>query len=534
MKQHWPILVIVAVTMACLSPELIPTPDLNDNVLHMTLINGMAHAIEQGQNPFDFWSPEIGLGQQIVKYYQPGAHAIVVALWLALFKLVPLSTVFMWVRFLSLALLPLTFYATCRLLYLPRSFQVAAAALCLLVSGDSFGIDLGSYVWAGHGLFPQAVATHFLLLTIGFGWRAIRPLTIWAVDTPKFQPVHTRAEWLLAAAALALTGWCNLLYGYVGAVTLCILTAMPGGFPKSRLRQLSKIAAVAGACAIPKLITWLSQPGAVQAGESGARAFMSDSYGATKVLHDLMAGATLDNGRVAVLTILAAVGTIEAIIRHKKSPIVNFILTAGAAWLMLYFGRPFWGDALYLVGITPAMPLHRLIGPVQIFAVLLAAGAVCWIWEQKRFAYTFVALLLILAPVIQERRTYLDNNARWRTETRAAFAQDGPAIEQALQLAKDRGGRAYAGLPATWGTPFRIGAVPVYSLFPPRSISCVGYLYISFSARNTATYYFNDRRPADYQQMDVRTIIAPLEMPPLPTWTPIKTFGRFAVYAPKR
>jgi hypothetical protein len=85
-------------------------------------------------------------------------------------------------------------------------------------------------------------------------------------------------------------------------------------------------------------------------------------------------------------------------------------------------------------------------------------------------------------------------------------------------------------LPLTYGASFRIGAVPVYSLFPPRQIPCIGYLYISFLPRNMAMYGFNERLPADYARMDVRTVIRPVEMPPLPNTSLIGTYGRFAVY----
>ena len=522
MKRYWPLLLICAVNAACLWPELTPTPDLNDNVLHLTLINGMANALEHGQNPFDFWTPEIGLGEPIVKLYQPGAHAIVVTLYFGLFKLVPLATVFVWVRFLSLALVPLAFYATARLLDLPRPAQIAAAMLAPLVSGDSFGIDYGSYVWAGHGLFPQAVATHFLLLAIGCGWRAIR---------------HGRS-WILPAVLLACAGWCNLLYGYVGALTMVIVAVIPVPEPPAlltwswgfRARQLLKIGLFSALCALPKLSAWISQSrGISQSPETGGRAFMVDSFGAGKVLYDAFTGALLDHGRLPVLSALTALGIVIAFVR--RSPQTIFIFTACAAWLALYFGRPFWGDALYLVGITPMFQLHRFVGPVQIFGVLLAALALGWIWEHWHSGYTLLAIGLLLSPAIQERRTYLEQNATWAAETRAAFAIDGPSIEHALTVAKGRGGRVYAGMPATWGGMFKIGGVPVYSLFPPRQIPCVGYLYIALLPRNWSMYGFNDQRPADYARMDVRTVIAPLWQPPLPGTALIAIFGRFAVYA---
>ncbi len=520
MKLHpaVPLLIVLAVNAACLLPELAPIPDLNDNVLHLTLINGMVKAIEAGNSPFDFWTPEIGLGQQIVKFYQPGAHLIVTAVYFALFKSVSVWTVFLWVRFLSLALMPLTFWYTARLLELPTRAQFAAAVLCCLVSGDSYGIDYGSYVWAGHGLFPQAIATHFLLLAIGLAWRSMHGHPMPNLRIPWV--AQRKPRWIWPALCLVAAGWSNLFFGYIGALVIVLIACLTREF-----RQLAKIAAVGLAGALPKIVAWTSAGQLTGGREAGARAFMSDSYGAQTVLSNLFTGQIFDAGRWPVITLLVLIGIA---LYWKKNA---FIVWGFVLMLALYFGRPFWGDALYLAGVLPGFQLHRTIGPLQMFGVLLAAGALDGLYSKIPGPYGVLALGLILSPAIQERRAYLAQNAQWRQETKEAFRQDGPDLEKALTLAQVRGGRAYAGLPATWGGAFKIGGVPVYSLFPVRGIPCIGYLYLGFSARSASMYNFNDRKTQDYQLYDVRTIIAPASTP-LPDLDHIVTFGRFAVYAP--
>src|ERR1700690_482662 len=170
-------------------PELaISRVDLNDNVFHFGLIQGMAKAAERG-SPLDFWSPEWSLGYPVLRTYQPLAHALVVLVYFASAKTLSLMTVFVWVRFLSLLLLPLTFFVTARLLSLGWWEAAAASLLAPLVSTNFlYGVEYGSYLWAGSGLFTQAVATHFLLLAIGFGFAAIRrgPRLGWG---PPFLPL---------------------------------------------------------------------------------------------------------------------------------------------------------------------------------------------------------------------------------------------------------------------------------------------------------------------------------------------------------
>ena len=89
--------------------------DLNDNVSHFRIIAGMVTAIEHGGNPLDFWSPEWSFGFPLIRLYQPLAHLMVVAAYFLLGKSVSLTLVFVWMRYLAVVLLPLSFFAFARL-----------------------------------------------------------------------------------------------------------------------------------------------------------------------------------------------------------------------------------------------------------------------------------------------------------------------------------------------------------------------------------------------------------------------------------
>src|SRR5579871_6659839 len=100
-KEHiiaFSILAVVLVIHAiALAPELtISRVDLNDNVMHFGIIEDMTRAVERGDNPFDWWAPEWSLGYPVLRTYQPLAHAMVVAIYFALFKSVSLMTIFVW------------------------------------------------------------------------------------------------------------------------------------------------------------------------------------------------------------------------------------------------------------------------------------------------------------------------------------------------------------------------------------------------------------------------------------------------------
>ena len=169
-------LVLIANAVAFRAELSISRVDLNDNVFHFTLVERMVQAVERGENPLDCWSPEWSLGYPVLRTYQPLAHALVALVYFALGKSVGLMTVFVWMRFLSVVLLPLSFFWAARLMGLgPLTAAAAASMLAPLISTNFlYGLEYGSYTWAGSGLFPQAVASHFLLITLGLACGAIR------------------------------------------------------------------------------------------------------------------------------------------------------------------------------------------------------------------------------------------------------------------------------------------------------------------------------------------------------------------------
>lgn len=71
----------------------------------------------------------------------------------------------------------------------------------------------GSFTWAGSGLFPQAVATHLLLITLGLAFQAVR-----------------RGRYVVVTGAmLGLTFLAHLIYGYMAACSIVLLALIPGG-----------------------------------------------------------------------------------------------------------------------------------------------------------------------------------------------------------------------------------------------------------------------------------------------------------------
>jgi len=502
--------------------------DLNDNVSHFRMIAGMAAALEHGSNPLDFWSPEWSLGFPLVRVYQPLAHLLVVLVYFALGKTVALLTVFVWVRYLSLVLLPLSFFAMVRLLELPPLTAAAAAMLAPLISTPQlYGLEYESYVWAGFGLFPQAVATHFLLLALGFSFRAMR----------------RGVSATLAGIMLGLAFLCQFVYGYMGALSIFLLALMPAaGLPRpQRLRRVLWIGGVALLLSAFQLLPlWIDR--AIINRTPPDQVWKSDSYGAAKVMEWLFTGQLMDSGRFPILSLLVLAGLIVLWLRFfspRGIELAGKFVAAGAAfWLLLFFGRPFWGPALWLFGITPDLPLHRVLGAAQVFFVVLAAIGLAAIWSELsrrvHLAAPVVVTLALFYPMVRERGQFLEMNATRLRATVKALDSDRQSLDALVAAVKRRGGRAFAGLATanSWGPSFKVGAVPMYHVLASGGVPTVGYLSHTMALTSGVMLDFDERNPAHYRLFDVRSFIVPAGTKyPIPIFlTPGPVVGRFQIY----
>jgi len=502
--------------------------DLNDNVSHFRMAAGMAAALEHGSNPLDFWSPEWSLGFPLVRVYQPLAHLLVVLVYFALGKTVTLLTVFVWVRYLSLVLLPVSFFAMVRLFELPPLTAAAAAILSPLISTPQlYGLEYESYVWAGFGLFPQAVATHFLLLALGFAFRALR----------------SGASATLAGIMLGLTFLCQFVCGYIGALSICLLALIPAaGIPRlQRLRRVLWIGGVALLLSAFQLAPlWIDRAMINRTPQD--QLWKSDSFGAAKVMEWLLTGQLLDNGRVPILSLLALAGLIVLWLRffspRGMAPAGMFAVAGAVFWTLLFFGRPFWGPALWMLGITPDLPLHRVLGGAQVFFVVLAAIGLAAIWSELsrrlHVAAALVVTLALLYPMVSERSRYLEMNATRLQATVRALESDRQSLDALVAALKNRGGRAFAGLATanSWGPSFKVGAVPMYHVLAAAGVPTVGYLSHTMALTSGVMLDFDERNPAHYRLFDIRSFIVPAGTKyPVPVFlSPGAVFGRFQIY----
>ncbi len=135
--------------------------------------------------------------------------------------------------------------------------------------------------------------------------------------------------------------------------------------------------------------------------------------------------------------------------------------------------------------------------------------------------------------MLRERNVYLSNDSAWGHRSLNAYRENKRSIDTATEIAKTRGGRVYAGLPATWGGQFRIGDPHVYEFFALAHVPALSFMYHSMSLTSETMTRFDEFNAAYYRLFDIRTVVAPADgHVQLPGFlTPLVTTGPMTIYA---
>ncbi len=497
----------VAFNLTVLWPEVaVETPTLNDNTLHLALVQRAADALERGEDPTDPWVPTFVEGYPLFHHYQHLPHVATALIYAALGRAVPAQRVLNWVQLLLLSTFPLSLYWTGRRLgFAAVPSAVAGVVSSLLATNGLYGLDWASYLWRGYGLYTQlwgmwllgpAIAGLYVTLVRGRGYAG--------------------TGLLLAGMILSHT-----VLGYAALLTGGLIALLGGGRDlwrrAGRLAIVGLLTLAASAYFLVPFIAdrlYMNRSVWEDAGKYNA-------YGWEWTLRALVRGDLLDYGRFPSLTLLAALGVGVCIARRQQGEHYRLLVLFPLFWLLLYFGRPTWGVLLNLLPLSRDLHLHRLIAPVHLGAIGLAGVGLAWLIQQaakgltgKRqvwlTALAGLAAAGLLLPAYLERIEYTSYNARWMRESQAAFQADGGQWDRLLaDLRALPPARVYAGRGANWGKEYRIGSVPVYALLAANRIDNPGYLYHALSLNADIEGYLDESRPATFNLFNLRYIITP-------------------------
>ena len=507
-------------------PEVyVQIPSNNDDAFHWLLVQRANEALSNGENILDFWTPQLEMGFASFVHYQHLPHVAVVILDRLTFGIVPLLTMFNFVRYLLLALLPVTVLWSMRRIGLSwPAATFGACAASLLSSPFLYGFDYGSYVWRGFGTYTQLWGMHLSFIAVA------------ATHTVLTQ----RRGHLLAIITLSLLVLSHLLYAYIVALSVGVmfLTNVRRDSAVVQMRDL----AVVGA--FPLLITsymWLPflRYGAWVNLSPYLQPEKYNGLGAPAVITYLVSGELFDSGRLPVFTLLLAVGAVSIGIARTRLGVG--ILALFLVWLVLYFGRPTLGRLYDLMPLANTLLIHRFSGAVHLFGIMLIGIGADALWQVARrwwrpwlpYAAAAVAVVALL-PAIAERASFYDQGLQWMRVTQQDIAADADArtiIETIRALPR---GRTFAGLRTDYGPqmsfdiPFnsaRFSDLLVYD-----GLDVIAPPYNSSSLSSDMIWDFNYRRAEDYALFDVRYAVVPASIAAPPFLTPIKRTTRYVLY----
>lgn len=515
------------------APEMrINRVPLNDLAFHVAASERMETAFARGEPFLDAWVSEWDLGYPVWRSYQPLPHAAA-ALVLWLFRgFGDPAAIFAVLYYLLLVTFPMSVYLGARLLGLPPPAAGLAALLALAPSAagdaDLYGLGYGSVVWRGLGLYTQLFALHLMVISTGMCARAL--------DTGE------RKQRVLAGLLLALTALAHIVFGYAAFVSAAVVAVVgPGGRRRVRLVRLATVVLPA-----LLLLAWFVVPLVLARDVVNHSRFEPamkwDSYGARFILGELFSGRLLDFGRLPLLTILLAAGTLGAFLSYRDAR-ARRLLALSVLWLVLFFGRATWGRLITLAGVPADFPLHRLQGVFELYAVLLGSyGLVWWMaWAAQRRRWLVpaggIAVALAVVAIGADRAAYLNQNQAWGEENLATYQAERPDLEAALAdvraILAERPGRVSAGVSVPFSSQFKIGTVPVYAVYAALSLGHfdqTSFLYHAMSKTADIMASRDEHSLAHDVALGIRAVIAPADRR-MPAYLRRRgVHGSFAVY----
>ena len=523
----------VAWNLVHLRAETLPVSYLDDSSIHEQMVRFAALQFQAGHLPLTSWFPFLGLGSPQFLHYQSLAAMITGLLGLV----VGPDVAFRWTLYLLLCVWPVSVYLSARLFELDRWAAASAAAMSpFLASAIGVGYEQEAYVWVGYGVWTQLWASVTLPLAWGFSWRVI----------------HDGRSWFAATAVIALTTALHFETGYLAVLPLVLWSLVSGRPILTRLRRAAVLLVGALLASSWVIVPLIENQNWAATNEILRGAPLLNGYGAGRVLGWLASGRLLDDGRLPVLTLLAAVGLAVACAHWRTDVGGGALMAALLGCVLLSFGRTTFGSLVDVIPGSGDLFFRRFMMGIQLASLLLAGLGAAWTfgrlgqlqtrgterrpraWLSSRLvrgAFACGAAILVLAPAWTQLSGFDERNAAAITAQRRADASQGAQVDRLVGVIDRRGrGRVYAGMPSNWGLSFTVGEVPVFKYLESRELDEVGYTLRTASLMTDPEYFFDDRNISDYDLFGIRYLLLPSgSAPPVPARL-LTRAGRYSLW----
>ena len=511
-----------------LAPETwIERVPVNDLPFHIAASQRLAASVVHGEPFLDPWVSQWSLGFPLWRLYQPLPHLVAGTVMALCRPFASPASTFAVFYYLLLVIFPLSVYIGVRLIGL-NPLAAGLASILVLTPNEGadfgrFGLSYGAFVWRGSGLYTELFAIEVMLPALG--------LVAWAIDSGNRK--------IGAALGLALTTLSHIFFGYVAFVTTAVWAL--AGPRDGRSRRIARAASIAGMAIL--LLLWFVVPMFLTGAEVNRSrwdpAWKWDSYGAPIILREVFSGRMFDFGRLPVLSLMVALGTLVALFNLKES-LPRRLLALTAVWLALFFGRETWGHLLLLVGMPSLFHMHRLQAPFELFALITAA----WGLEQAISAAMNAPRFVTLAAgaalggaiifLAQDRAQFLTINRLSGEATLFAFERERGDLEAAFAdiraILAECPGRVSAGQALDWGESFRIGDARVFSFITRNRLDSATNLYHSISLTSDYMVLRDENNSSNEDFFGIRAALAPATLKVPAFFRKRSVHGRFAVY----
>jgi len=546
------------------------TPLLNDGSVHAQMVRDAARLIASGHLPLSSWYPFLQEGSPQFLHYQ-SLGAMLTGL---VGSAIGADRTFSWSLYLLVSLFPIAVYAAGRAFGL-RRWECAVAAACapLLSSVPGIGYEQHAYLWIGFGVWAQL----FAMWTLPFAWAY------------GFRAVSAGRGTFAAVAFISATVTFHFETGYLALLPLGLFCLLSPRAILLRARRALVIGAgsllVSSWAVVPLLLS--SHYAAIN--ESLQHTYFTDSYGARQILEWLVSGALLDQGRLAVVTVLAAAGLVSTLGflatdrarrrgRGPRAALVGLLVLS----LLLFFGRTTWGSLIDVLPGSRDLFLRRFLIGVQLAAIYFAgigtvalatagrsalagtlsrfggprptpegppigapdgvaptAGRPARVgapaWRRAGLGILGVGLtVVVLIPAWSEVRSYDSGDRADLASQQTADRLYGGEIDAIVHKMDALGpGRVYAGLPTNWGAGFTVGLVPVFKYLSGLDEDVVGYTLRTASLMSGPETGFEENNPSNFDLFAVRYLVLPVgQQTPVPA-TLVTTRGQYSLWIRK-
>jgi len=532
------------------SSEISIKGDVNDNIFQYALVDeakNIWHNVVAGkQSIFHLVDSSNGRwneGFALSNYYAHMPQAVISGIGLV--AGIDTKTLFNFVKFMILVLLPLSFFVSSRILGLSYTTALVSAFVSHAIFTDGlYGIDVTSYLWRGWGLSSQLFGVFIAPFALAYTYQFIA--------SKKYLWRAVIFNFLLAQNHMGIFFILGLSYPLLLVAKASCLDSkkIHALFKNSELIDLAKRMGVVGLFT-GLFLSYVFAPfflqGAYRNFSLWDPIWKFDSFGLLQTVMWVLNGDLFDFGRLPIVSYLVLFGVLYVLSQRRL--FFRYLGLSYCIFLLFFIGRKPFGFIIDLVPGMSEFHLHRFIVGLHIFGVFIVvlfsvemvkrASQAITRFNKKNETHIRQVMLIFMIGIISvivymlEKPiiTYSQTNKTWINESNVRYGADEKEYAQLVRyLKKSNVGRVYAGRPGNWGRQFKVGDTTVYMALSRDGFWGIAFAPESWSPMAEYDQFFDESDANSYDLFNVTHVVAD-ESVKMPDFAKkVETFGKYIVY----